>query len=97
MLINSEKGEKAWADICSRLKLCEPVPLDFALKHNRFRSKIRIPEGREKFFEENRKQTFKKAVEIAGGQKFSKKAAAKQWLKRVLPEEVVKAVKRMKK
>jgi len=97
VLINSEKGEKAWADICSRLKLCEPVPLDFALKHNRFRSKIRIPEGREKFFEENRKQTFKKAVEIAGGQKFSKKAAAKQWLKRVLPEEVVKAVKRMKK
>ena len=67
------------------------------MKHNRFRSKIRIPEGREKFFEENRKQTFKKAVEIAGGQKFSKKAAAKQWLKRVLPEEVVKAVKRMKK
>jgi hypothetical protein len=36
-------------------------------------------------------------VEIASGQKFSKKAAAKQWLKRVLPEGVVKAAKKMKK
>ena len=96
VLVNSEKGERAWENIRPRLQFCEPVPLEFTLKHNRFRSKIRIPEGRERFFEENRKQSFKKAVELASGQKFSKKAAAKQWLKRKLPSSVITMAKKLR-
>ena len=96
VLLNSEKGEKIWKKIRPLLKFCEPVPLEFTLKHNRFRSKIRIPEGREKFFEENKKQSFRKAVETASGQKFSKKAAARQWVKRMLPEKVIKTAKKLR-
>lgn len=96
VLLNSAKGERAWEDIRSRLKFCESVPAEFTLKHNRFRSKIRIPEGRERFFEENRRNSFKKAVEMASGQKFSKKAALKQWAKRTLPDGAIKMAKKLK-
>lgn len=96
VLLNSERGENVWKEIRPRLKFCEPVPVEFTLKHNRFRSKIRIPEGREKFFEENRTHTLKKAVELASGQKFSRKAAFKRWVKRTLPDGAIELAKKLK-
>jgi coenzyme F420-reducing hydrogenase beta subunit len=94
VLLNTEKGEAIWEKIKDRLSFAEPVPLEFTLKHNRFRSKITIPEGRDRFFEENKKQTFKKAVEIASGERFSRKAALRQWLKRVMPEGLIRLLKK---
>lgn len=50
VLLNTEKAEKLWTELSGELALCEKVPLDVALKNNRFRKTIRRQGARERFF-----------------------------------------------
>ncbi|MDO5424150.1 MAG: Coenzyme F420 hydrogenase/dehydrogenase, beta subunit C-terminal domain [Eubacteriales bacterium] len=50
VLLNTEKAEKMWTELSQKLSLCEKVPLETALKSNRFRKKSRRHPARERFF-----------------------------------------------
>lgn len=65
VLLNNEKAEQIWKEISPKLKFDKPVPVEFALKNNRFRAKIKIHPGRESFFEMWKKEPFSLAVEAA--------------------------------
>lgn len=51
VFLNNEKADRIWEEIKPKLKFDEPVPAEFAVKHNRFRAKTRIHPDRAKFFE----------------------------------------------
>lgn len=70
ILINNKKGEKLFAQIKGRMKLCEPVPYDFLRQHNRFGRKMNIPAGRRWFYTMLDGQSFKKSVSYALNRQF---------------------------
>lgn len=70
VLINNAKGERLFAQIKGRMKLCEPVPYDFLRQHNRFGRKMNIPAGRRWFYTMLDGQSFKKSVSYALNRQF---------------------------
>ena len=70
ILINNKKGERLFAQIKGRMKLCEPVPYDFLRQHNRFGRKMNIPAGRRWFYTMLDGQSFKKSVSYALNRQF---------------------------
>ncbi len=94
VLVNSGKGKAAWERIQDRMPFREPVPLDFARKHNRFRSKIRVDENRDAFFVYTGQMSFQKAVQKAFGEKFSLKTEAKRAAKKLLPQSVIEKLRK---
>lgn len=65
VLQNNAKGRQLWDAVKGRCKRIEQVPFSFIQKHNRFGSKMRLPERRDDFYRMLRTQSFEKSVDYA--------------------------------
>lgn len=71
VLVNNEKGKAFFEKIRSNMKMVEPIPFDFARKHNRFGRRMRIPvKGRTWLYNCLDAQPFNKNVDYALNRKF---------------------------
>lgn len=102
VFLNNEKADKIWAEIKPNLKFDEPVPVQFALKHNRFRSKTRIHPGRARFFELRGQAPLSVVVDavledcsLEEVKKARRKAKVKNTIKRLTPEPVKRMAKKV--
>lgn len=102
VFLNNEKADAIWEEMKSGLKFDEPVPAEFALKHNRFRQKITIHPGRERFFQLRGQAPLSVVVDavledcsLEDVVKARRKAKVKNTVKRLLPAPVKTAVKKV--
>ena len=93
VLINSDRGSIVWNEIKPTLPFAKAVPLEFALKHNRYRSKRQFHEGRADFFRLNRRLPFEKAVKMALNEKFSFARSSKRFLKKWIPQKMIEKLR----
>jgi len=71
VLINNAKGEAVFNDVIkANSKLLQPVPFDFARRHNRFGKHMRVPAGRKIFYHLLKHQSLKKALLYATQRRF---------------------------
>lgn len=89
VLLNSPKAEALWKEVKEELDSCTQVPVDVALKHNRFRKNSRRAKGRERFFKLLPVLGFEKAVEYALEERYDVMFA---WEGEVPPKELEEAL-----
>jgi len=101
VFLNNEKADAIWTEIGSRLKFDEPVPAEFALKHNRFRKNIKIHPDREKFFRLRGKASLSVVVDavleecsLEEVMKARRKAKMRNTAKKLLPASIKRAMKK---
>ncbi len=101
VFLNNEKASRIWEKIQPKLKFDRQVPVEFALKHNRFRSKTRIHPERAKFFELRGQAPLSVVVDavlencsIEEVVKARRKAKVKTAVKKLLPGPVKQALKK---
>lgn len=71
VLINNAKGEAVFNEVIKKNpKLLQPVPFDFARRHNRFGKHMRVPGGRKMFYHLLKHQSLKKALLYASQRRF---------------------------
>lgn len=102
VFLNNEKADAIWKEIEPRLKFDEPVPAEFALKHNRFRAKTKIHPQRARFFELRGQAPLSVVVDavLAGCsldevKKARRNAKVKNTIKRLTPGPVKALAKRI--
>ena len=88
-------------EIKPKLKFDEPVPVDFAVKHNRYRTKTRIHPDRARFFELRGQAPLSVVVDavlencsLEEVQKARKKAKLKGTIKKLTPAPVKELAKK---
>ena len=102
VLLNNEKADRIWMEIKPKLKFDEPVPVDFAVKHNRYRTKTRIHPDRARFFELRGQAPLSVVVDavlencsLEEVQKARKKAKLKGTIKKLTPAPVKELAKKV--
>lgn len=102
VLLNNEKADRIWMEIKPKLKFDEPVPVDFAVKHNRYRTKTRIHPDRARFFELRGQAPLSVVVDavlencsLEEVQKARKKAKLKGKIKKLTPAPVKELAKKV--
>ena len=102
VLLNNEKADRIWVEIKPKLKFDEPVPVDFAVKHNRYRAKTRIHPDRARFFELRGQAPLSVVVDavlencsLEEVQKARKKAKLKGRIKKLTPAPVKELAKKV--
>ena len=91
VFLNNEKADRIWNELQPKLQFDKPVPLEFALSHNRFRPRIKVHPSRELFFQEWEKESFSVAVEAA-----LEGYTVKEWKQRRKKEKGRRIVRRIK-
>ncbi len=70
VLVNNHKGKKLLEKIAGRTKLLQTVPLDFALKNNRFGPYLKTPSGKKELYQAMEHHHINKATEYALNRKY---------------------------